>query len=645
MKTLLKRNLALLLVLATLLSLCPLNVLAADDTALVPEAVELPDEAAPADYAASTDSDSCGAALTWALEADGTLVISGTGKMDAFEDGAQPWADRRDEITSVVVEAGVTTIGKYAFSGCVNLTDVTLPNTVSSLGEYAFSGCTGLTDFSIPDSVTNLPKTPDGIYADTYFCSVFADCTSLRSVEIGANLKTLRTGTFADSPELTVATFRGSSTVIEEYAVGFHEASAGYTANGDFRLIGFTDSTAETYAEANGFDFTALDSLNETGSCGEGLTWTLRDGTLTISGEGSMTAYSSCKQVPWYPFRSQITAIVVEEGVASISDYAFFDCTAVTAELPATVETIGKQAFGVISAVYDSEGNLMSCGALSEVTLPDSITGIAEDAFFCNTEATAYYCTENSVGHNFAVNAGMAVSQHYLDEGVITTAPTTTTTGRKVYTCRVCGTEEAVTLCVNGLRQVNGIWGYYLNGELQTGFTGLYKHTNGIWYYVQNGLINWGYTGLVYHSGSWWYVQAGRLDSTYRGLAYYNGSWWYVNTGKVYFYYTGLYKHTNGIWYYIESGRINWSYSGLIYHSGSWWYIQSGRLDSAYAGLAYYNGSWWYVSSGKVNFSYTGLAYYNSSYWYVRNGKVDFSYTGTVDYNGSTVSVKAGRVV
>ena len=64
----------------------------------------------------------------------------------------------------------VTGIGSWAFSGCTNLTNITIPNSVTSIGENAFSGCIGLTSVTIPDSVTDI-----GIGA-------FAGCTELTSI-------------------------------------------------------------------------------------------------------------------------------------------------------------------------------------------------------------------------------------------------------------------------------------------------------------------------------------------------------------------------------------------------------------------------------------------------------------------------------
>lgn len=75
--------------------------------------------------------------------------------------------------------AGATSIGKYAFSACRNLTSVSLPSTLTSIGQYAFYNCSNLTSITITDGVSLI-----GNYA-------FGDCSGLTSVTILANLTSL----------------------------------------------------------------------------------------------------------------------------------------------------------------------------------------------------------------------------------------------------------------------------------------------------------------------------------------------------------------------------------------------------------------------------------------------------------------------
>lgn len=101
--------------------------------------------AAAADF---TDSGECGkdgSNVTWTLNSDGVLAISGTGEMKSCADyvsydmkSSAPWYNKRENIRSVVIENGVTSIGKRAFHNCYNLVDVILPVSVEEIGEEAF---------------------------------------------------------------------------------------------------------------------------------------------------------------------------------------------------------------------------------------------------------------------------------------------------------------------------------------------------------------------------------------------------------------------------------------------------------------------------------------------------------------------------
>ena len=121
---------------------------------------------------AAASGDDCGADganVTWTLDDDDVLTISGTGAMEDYTGGNPPWGETP---TSVVIENGVTSIGSYAFSDCSGLTEVTIPNSVTSIGEYVFWGCSGLTSVTIPDSVTSIGQ------------HAFSGCSSLTDVAI-----------------------------------------------------------------------------------------------------------------------------------------------------------------------------------------------------------------------------------------------------------------------------------------------------------------------------------------------------------------------------------------------------------------------------------------------------------------------------
>ena len=91
----------------------------------------------------------------------GTLTVSksssGDGAMENYaSSNDQPWKNSRNDITSVVIGDGVTSIGNYAFRECVYLTSVTIGSNVGSIGQDAFNACQSLASVSIPASVTSI---------------------------------------------------------------------------------------------------------------------------------------------------------------------------------------------------------------------------------------------------------------------------------------------------------------------------------------------------------------------------------------------------------------------------------------------------------------------------------------------------------
>ena len=98
-------------------------------------------------------SGKCGSNLTWTLDSEGTLTISGTGAMsDPFYYYNVPWYSSRSSIKSVTIGNGVTTIGDHAFSYCSSLTSVTISNSVTSIGGSAFTYCSSLTSINVDNN-------------------------------------------------------------------------------------------------------------------------------------------------------------------------------------------------------------------------------------------------------------------------------------------------------------------------------------------------------------------------------------------------------------------------------------------------------------------------------------------------------------
>ena len=130
--------------------------------------------------AAAVASGSCGENATWTLYDSGKLEIGGTGAVSDYESQlVTPWVGYRDQIKSIEIGAGITSIGRYAFShlyACTSITfaegsklekievtgfyydfqvtSVVLPETVRSIGVLAFGNMYGLTDLHVPQGVS-----------------------------------------------------------------------------------------------------------------------------------------------------------------------------------------------------------------------------------------------------------------------------------------------------------------------------------------------------------------------------------------------------------------------------------------------------------------------------------------------------------
>lgn len=97
-------------------------------------------------------SGTCGAQesnVTWGLDADGTLTISGTGAMKDYFELGTPWDDIRNQITAITISDGVTSIGGRTFQSCTSLTSISIPNSVTSIGDRAFYDCDSITSITI----------------------------------------------------------------------------------------------------------------------------------------------------------------------------------------------------------------------------------------------------------------------------------------------------------------------------------------------------------------------------------------------------------------------------------------------------------------------------------------------------------------
>ncbi|MBR3935851.1 MAG: leucine-rich repeat domain-containing protein, partial [Oscillospiraceae bacterium] len=159
--------------------------------------------------ASAVSSGSCGSGLSWSLSG-GVLTVSGSGAMSNFPEGSMaPWYGKREEINSVVLPSGLTSIGSLAFYECKNLVSVSIPSSVMSIGDYAFAKCTGMQMLSIGSGVQTIGE------------GAFSECTALTSLRLPSSLRSIGLKAFYRCESIPAVTIPSSVTEIGVSAFGY----------------------------------------------------------------------------------------------------------------------------------------------------------------------------------------------------------------------------------------------------------------------------------------------------------------------------------------------------------------------------------------------------------------------------------------
>lgn len=181
-------------------------------------------------------------------------------------------------ITSVTIPEGVKTIEKSAFSSCYRIANVTFPNTLISIGTDAFWNCDLLNTVNIPEGVTSI-----GVQA-------FSSCEYLDTVNLPDSLKTLGPGAFSQGG-LKSITIGSGITEIQEHT---------FFACDNLTSISLPDSVKKIGPSA----YMSCDGLTEV---------RIPSGVTSI-GESA------------FRFCHRLTKAVIPAGVASIDKYVFEEC-------------------------------------------------------------------------------------------------------------------------------------------------------------------------------------------------------------------------------------------------------------------------------------------------------------------------------
>ena len=274
--------------------------------------------------AAEATSGTCGKNLTWNLDEEGNLTISGTGNMYHYQDEYRhaPWYSKRSLIKNIYINSGVTTIGSFAFYNCTQLKSVYLSDTIVSIEHDSFANCQSLDIIDIPNSVTSIGN------------SAFRSCSNLTTVTMTDSVTSIEDQAFSACRKLKDINLSNSIVSIE------------------YRLFDCCESLSSIYipkyvTSIEGGAFQNCSSLTD------------------INIPSSVTSIGS------YSFASclNLNNIDIPDSVTSIGESAFEYCRQLTnIRIPNSISSIEKSTF-------------MKCEKLTSINIPNSVTAIKNNAF------------------------------------------------------------------------------------------------------------------------------------------------------------------------------------------------------------------------------------------------------------------------
>ena len=187
------------------------------------------------------DSTLAGENITWTLE-DGTLTLNGTGATWDYRlsDNTRNWDSK--QVKNIVIGTGITELGNYLFSFCTNAETVTIPDTVTVIKEGCFNYCRKLNRVTISEGVTEMGF------------GVFFQCAGLTEITLPKSMKKVGASVFYECNNLRKITVLNPDCNI-------NSSSSAMGVKEIVTIYGYSNSTAQAFAEKNDYRFVALDTL------------------------------------------------------------------------------------------------------------------------------------------------------------------------------------------------------------------------------------------------------------------------------------------------------------------------------------------------------------------------------------------------
>lgn len=391
-------------------------------------------------HAEQITSGTCGDNTAWSFdEATGTLTISGSGRMNAYEQWERPWKHLNDVVTRVVVKGTVDHIGDSSFNRLFNVTEIIIEEGVTSVGRNALQN-TKISSIDLPDSIEEMGmvalgsshnlktlRLPANLKAVSQF--IVTDCPVLSEIYVGDQVTVVEDRAFANLSGTTVY-FTGDAPSFYSESFRFSSVRVYYPKNNETwteavrQPYGATAISWLPYNSENSEDIVEPEiwiadlgvalSQNE-----ESCEWIIHGesnpdnlmgvlpGYMDIVGSvifedgisyvapglfngfpylQKVTLANSVKQIHELAFAAcpVLSEVILPEGLAEIGHAAFVDAVSLeTIEFPQTLEIIRGEAFA-------------NCICLKQITFNGSAPEIGADAFAGVTATVCYPAEDDS---------------------------------------------------------------------------------------------------------------------------------------------------------------------------------------------------------------------------------------------------------
>lgn len=305
-----------------------------------------------------------GPKVTWKYSRySNILTFEGTGEMYDYEIQTEDPQDPRKDIpkwsnlnaTHVTFGEGITYIGKSALRYNHNVNSVSLPSTLVSIGQNAFSG-TAISTISFPASLESIGTMAfsntdlvDVVIPDhvTYLGpSAFAKCLKLKSLKIGAGIREIQQGLFANTPKLEYVELGPNTQTINRWLTT------------DSGLTSLYIPASVIWISTSAFSARSSDNIMEVNVDPDNRYYASIDGVLYNN---------DCTELIRYLPGSTETSFTMPDSVLYLSDNAFlYSENLLYISLSENLQYIGSDAFSY-------------CISLKELIIPDSVTQVAKN--------------------------------------------------------------------------------------------------------------------------------------------------------------------------------------------------------------------------------------------------------------------------